>query len=130
MIVLQTFQVLLKQRELKLIKQNRSIMSLEKKFLKSKPICKVTFRLPAEAVETAENVVLVGDFNEWDKENGVAMKQLKNGSFKTTIDLETGKSYEFRYLINGEKWENDWEADKYIPTPYGTENSVVDVTLN
>lgn len=105
-------------------------MGLKKKFLKSKPVCKVTFNLSAEATETAQNVVLVGDFNEWDKENGVAMKQLKNGSFKTTVNLETGKSYEFRYLIDGEKWENDWDADKYIATPYGTENSVVDVTLN
>ena len=105
-------------------------MSLKKKFLKSKPVCKVTFNLSAEVAETATNVVLVGDFNEWDQENGVVMKQLKNGSFKTTVNLETGKSYEFRYLIDGEKWENDSEADKYIASPYGSENSVVDVTLN
>lgn len=105
-------------------------MSLKKQFLKSKPICKVTFRLPAEAAETAEKVVLVGDFNEWNTEEGVEMKQLKNGSFKTTINLETGKAYQFRYLIDGETWENDWEADEYISTPYGTDNSVVDVTLN
>lgn len=103
-------------------------MSLKKKFLKSKPVCKVTFNLPAEAAETAEKVVLVGDFNEWNKKEGFEMKQLKNGSFKTTVDLETGKTYEFRYLIDGKKWENDWEADNYVKTPFGTENSVVDVT--
>jgi 1,4-alpha-glucan branching enzyme len=105
-------------------------MSLTKKFLKSKSICKVTFRLQAEAVETAGKVVLVGDFNEWDTEAGIAMQQLKNGDFKTTIDLETGKAYQFRYLIDGKRWENDWAADQYIPTSFGTDNSVVDVTLN
>lgn len=105
-------------------------MSLKKQFLKSKPICKVTFRLPSEAAETAKKVVLVGDFNEWDKEAGVKMKQLKDGSFKTIVELETGKAYQFRYLIDGSTWENDWEADEYIATPYGTENSVVDVNLN
>ncbi len=105
-------------------------MSLKKQFLKKQPLCKVTFRLPAEAVETAEKVVLVGDFNEWNTESGFEMKQLKNGSFKTTISLETGKEYQFRYFIDGEVWENDWEADKYVATPYGEENSVVDVTMN
>ena len=107
-----------------------NVMALVKQFLKSKPFCKVTFRLPAEAVETAEKVVLVGDFNEWNKEEGIVMKQLKNGSFKTIVKLETGKTYEYRYLIDGEKWENDWEADGYVPTPYGDENSVVNVSLN
>lgn len=105
-------------------------MSLKKKFLKSKPVCKVTFRLPAEAAETAENVVLVGDFNEWNPENGYEMKQLKNGSFKTTIDLETGKEYQFRYLIDNSTWENDWEADKYVANEYGEDNSVVVLNLN
>jgi hypothetical protein len=29
-------------------------------------------------------------------------------------------------LIDETKWENDWHADKYVPTPYGNaENSVV-----
>lgn len=105
-------------------------MSLKKQFLKSKPVCKVTFRLPAEAAETAETVVLVGDFNEWNPENGYEMKQLKNGSFKTTINLETGKEYQFRYLIDNNTWENDWEADKYVANEYGEDNSVVVLNLN
>ena len=100
-------------------------MSLKKQFLKSKPICKVTFKLPKEAVVEAESVKLLGDFNEWEQATAIAMKPLKNGSFKTTVDLEVGKEYQFRYLIDDEKWENDWEADKYEASPYGTENSVV-----
>jgi hypothetical protein len=41
------------------------------------------------------------------------------------VELESGKEYQFRYLINGETWENDFEADAYAPTPFGVENSVV-----
>lgn len=101
---------------------------ITKKFLKSKPVCKATFTLPTEAAPTAKKVVLVGDFNNWNLEEGVTMKKSKN-VFKTSIDLETGKEYEFRYLLDGEAWENDWAADKYVATPYGVDNSVVS-TLN
>ncbi|MGB1241322.1 MAG: isoamylase early set domain-containing protein [Chitinophagales bacterium] len=72
-----------------------------------------------------ESVKLLGDFNEWEQEATIAMTPLKNGSFKTILDLEVGKEYQFRYLINDDKWENDWEADKYAASPYGEENSVV-----
>lgn len=98
---------------------------LKKQFLKSKPVCKVTFRLAAEACAAADSVKLVGDFNEWNVEEAVEMKSLKKGGFKTVLNLETGKNYEFRYLVDGETWENDWEADQYSPNEFGTENSVV-----
>lgn len=102
-------------------------MSLKKKYLKSKPVCKVSFILPKDAVKTAKKVAIVGDFNSWD-EKAHLMKKLKNGSFTSTIDLESGKDYQFRYLIDGKKWENDWVADDYVPNAYaGVENSVVSV---
>jgi len=84
---------------------------------------KVTFVLPKEAVENAETVAVLGDFNNW--QNGVVLTKQKDGSFKTAVELEKGRSYEYRFLINGEKWENDWAAEAYHPTPFGTYNSVV-----
>ena len=96
---------------------------IKKQFLKSKPVCKATFTLPVEAAPEAKSVEILGDFNNWKE--GVKMKKQKNGIFKAIVELETGKEYQFRYLIDGETWENDWEADKYVSTPYGTENSVV-----
>ena len=54
------------------------------------------------------------------------MKRLKNGGFVATLDLDPGHEYEYRYLLDGKVWENDWQADKYVPTQFGdTENSVV-----
>ena len=86
---------------------------------------KVTFTLPKEAVQTAQNVAVVGEFNNWDMLNGVALKKQKDGSFSTSLELEGGKEYQYRFLINGEVWENAWDAPKYVPTPFGTYNSVV-----
>lgn len=84
---------------------------------------KVTFTLPKEAVQNAETVAVLGDFNNW--QNGVSLTKQKDGSYKTAVELEKGRSYEYRFLINGEKWENDWAAEAYAPTPFGTYNSVV-----
>ncbi len=88
---------------------------------------KITFSLPAAAVNQAKKVGLVGDFNGWDVNKPIELKKQKDGSFATTLDLNTGSEYQYRFLINGEVWENDWKADKYVPTPFGTFNSVITV---
>ena len=100
-------------------------MSLKKKYLKSKPICKVSFEVPKEAAKQADEIYIVGEFNDWNT-SATPMKKLKNGKFTSTLDLNVGREYQFRYLLDGEEWENDWQADKYVPNSYGDcENSVV-----
>lgn len=100
-------------------------MALTKQYLKSKPVVKVTFSLPAEAVEEVKKVDLLGDFNEWTIDETFSLKKQKDGSFKTTLSLDPGKEYQFRYLLDNTKWENDWEADKYVASGNGEDNSVV-----
>ncbi len=88
-------------------------------------MCNVTFRLPKEAAQGAKNVTLVGDFNNWNI-HANPMKKLKSGDYTITLDLEKGGQYQFRYLIDEITWENDWNADKYVKSPYGdVDNSVV-----
>lgn len=100
-------------------------MSIKKKFLKSKPVCKVTFSVPKELVTSAESVHVVGEFNDWNPAS-TPLKGLKNGTFSGTLDLEQGREYQFRYLIDGVKWTNDDSADKYVSTPFAdAKNSVV-----
>jgi 1,4-alpha-glucan branching enzyme len=100
-------------------------MSIKKRFLKSRPECKVTFRLPKKAAGQAGIVHLVGDFNNWEV-HATPMNKLKSGVFSTTLDLKVGREYQFRYLIDEIDWENDGEADKYVPSSFpGAENSVV-----
>ena len=100
-------------------------MILRKQYLKTKPICKVTFGLSAEEAGPAETVHLVGEFNDWNK-TATPMKKTKKGSFSVTVDLETGREYAFRYLVDGVYWKNAENADKFSPTPFSdAENAVV-----
>jgi len=107
----------------KTIKPSES-KSLKKQYVKSGAICKVTFRLPKEAAADAKMVTIVGDFNNWDLTEN-RMKKLKNGDFTLTLDLPCSREYRFRYLIDTNKWENDWFADKYVPNDFGADDSVV-----
>ena len=100
-------------------------MSIKKQYLKSKPVCKVTLSWQNDELDTANNVAVLGDFNSWDPEQSFDMKKLKNGTFKTTIDLEVGHEYQFRYLVDGQVWVNDNQADKYVPTGLGIEDNCV-----
>lgn len=94
---------------------------LKKQFLKTKNECKVTFTLHNVEGETA---ALLGQFNDWNR-NSHPMKKAKDGSFSTTINLAKGSKFEFRYLVNGDEWHNDAEADEYVPNAHGEQNSVV-----
>ena len=97
---------------------------IKKSYTKTGKVCRVTFKLPAEV--NAKTAVLCGDFNDWDT-NAPPMKSLKDGCFSTTVSLPTEKLYCFRYLLDGTRWENDWEADTYIPNQHGSDDSVVEV---
>jgi len=92
-----------------------------KKFLKSKPVCQVTFQLPQEI--KAKTACVVGEFNDWDKTANPLRKT--KGVWKTTLKLEQDREYQYRFLVNGSEWHNDWEADKYIPNNVDGDNSVV-----
>jgi len=94
-----------------------------KKFLKN-GICKVTFRLPKDAAPDAREVAIVGDFNEWEQGHTL-MTHLKNGDFKADMEIPAGREYRFRYLIDGTRWENDWQADKYAPNDFGCDDSII-----
>ncbi len=97
---------------------------LTKSFSKSKATCKVTFRLPLEAAKGGVEVRILGDFNAWSWENGIQMKADKQ-DYSAVLELPVGKNYEFRYLIDNHRWENDWKADDYVTTDFGTVNSLL-----
>lgn len=101
-------------------------MPVKKQVLKSRPVCKTTFRLPEEAAEDAGTVHLAGDFNDWS-ETATPMKRLKGGDFTVTLELETGREYAYRYLLDSKRWRNDPESEALRPSPAypGVENSVV-----
>ena len=99
-------------------------MSLDKKYVKSKSTCKVKFTAPPEIAQQAKAIYLAGDFNNWEYQD-TQLKRQKNGTYATTLELPAGSEYQFRYVIDGERWENDYAADKYVPNHCGADNSVV-----
>ncbi len=99
---------------------------IEKTFLENRPVCKVTFTMPRAAAPGAERVCLLGEFNNWSRD-ATPMTRQQNHDFSVSLELAKGRSYRFRYLIDGTKFENDWAADRYTPNPYGGEDSVVDL---
>ena len=98
---------------------------LTKKFLKTKNICQVTFQLPQEIEATSATVV--GEFNDWDI-TANPMKKVK-GAWKTALELEQGREYQYRYFVNNAEWHNDSAADKYVHNNIDGDNSVV-ITQN
>lgn len=84
---------------------------------------RVTFELPASI--WAARVTLVGDFNHWDTGSHELRQSSTDGTWRITIELEAGREYQFRYLIDGRDWQTDWHADGNAPNGYGGYNSIV-----
>lgn len=100
-------------------------MSIKKQYLKTRPICKVTFTVPESKVNGARKVHVVGEFNNWST-TATPMKHSRKGVFTTSVDLEPGRQYQFRYLLDDHRWDNETEADNVADTPYGdARNSVI-----
>ncbi|MGD8367058.1 MAG: isoamylase early set domain-containing protein [Desulfobacterales bacterium] len=100
-------------------------MSIQKQYLKSRPVCKVTFRIAEETGHSSRTAHLVGEFNDWSV-SALPMRRLKSGAFTVTVDLKRGEEYQFRYLLDHHRWENEPEADRFAPSPFSdARNSVV-----
>lgn len=102
---------------------------LKKQFVKSREVTKVTFELARKEIPndiSADSVHLVGEFNDWDQSETPMTYSKNKKAFWVAVDLEPGRRYQFRYLVNGGYWCNDWEADEYVPGAFGQDNSVVE----
>lgn len=83
----------------------------------------VTLELTNEAAENASEVAVAGEFNNWDKSANKMTKTL-NG-FEAKLTLEPGKSYQFKYVLDGEKWILA-PGFKTVDNGLGSENSVIE----
>jgi 1,4-alpha-glucan branching enzyme len=99
------------------------VMSIKKQFIKTKPVCKVTFSVEAkEAIQAS----VIGDFNNWNPEEGT-LNKLKNGTFKGVFSIDKDASYEFKYIIDG-AFVNETESDSFLWNEFsGNENGVLTV---
>jgi len=97
---------------------------MKKTFSKTKPECKVTFKVPAEILGGSKKASVVGEFNDWSIEANPV--RVVKGEGTANIILEPGKTYQYKFVIDGERWENDPDADSYISNEFGEANSIVD----
>ena len=88
-------------------------------------VVEIVFTLPA-AVD-GHTASLVGEFNAWNPTRH-PMQRADDGSFAVTVPLEIGRTYQYRFFVDGERWDNDWNADAYVPNEFGGENSLIDLT--
>ncbi len=88
----------------------------------------IIFTLPAEALEGAHEAVILGDFNNWTPAKEFELKRQKNGSYKAIVQLEEGKTYQYRFLLDDGRWVNDYHAQNYEPVSgYHVDNCVITV---
>lgn len=85
-------------------------------------VARVRFILPSST--WASSVHLVGDFNDWNYTSHPFGSD-RDGNWSITMDVPTGRAYQFRYLIDGQDWINDGQADAYIYNQYGSDNCVL-----
>lgn len=69
---------------------------------------------------------VVGDFNDWDPY--VTPMTSGHQGYEAKVTVDAGRRYAFRYLGVDGSWFNDEAAHMYEPGPYGSDNSVIDVT--
>ncbi|MCR5084453.1 MAG: hypothetical protein K6A65_02990 [Succinivibrionaceae bacterium] len=103
-------------------------MSVSKRFNKDKVT--VSFYIRKEAAQDASEIDLVCEHNGWQS---VALKKQKNGTFRGSITLPVDEKptyqYKFKYTFEdgSVKYDNDWDAEAYTPSPFGGDNSVFSV---
>lgn len=85
----------------------------------------VTFELPAAVAAASASVC--GEFNGWSP-TAHPLTRTDGGRLHTSVELAAGRRWRFRYLLDGQRWENDWAADDYVPNEHGGDDSVVDLT--
>jgi 1,4-alpha-glucan branching enzyme len=74
----------------------------------------------------AHRVVIVGDFNNWSTGADPMYDREEKGAWAITLPLQPGR-YEYKFLIDGEKWIADPANPRKVKDGFGAFNSVVEV---
>ncbi len=89
---------------------------------------KITFTLPAANIIGASGCVLLGEFNNWNLEEGIYLTKQADGSMTAEVELIAGKDYQYRYLLSNGRWVND-NGEKITSemSGYPVENCIIRV---
>jgi 5'-AMP-activated protein kinase regulatory beta subunit len=73
----------------------------------------------------AKEVILVGDFNNWNEKKH-PMKSNGNGMWNKSVMIPPGR-YEYKFLVD-RQWEEDPQNDQTCLNGFGTYNNVLNLT--
>jgi hypothetical protein len=72
----------------------------------------------------AQSVHAVGTFNDWRAGSIALEDQDHDGVWRATVVLPTG-TYEYMFVVDGERWVPDHLAERLVADDFGRENSIV-----
>lgn len=73
----------------------------------------------------ARVVALVGDFNQWDSSKH-PMKLGPGGQWQVAVRLKSG-TYQYKFVVDGDRWEDDAANPNKVVNEHGTSNSLCEV---
>src|SRR5690242_1126043 len=82
---------------------------------------RVTFEVPASL--WADRIVVVVEGAQASARRQ-ALRQERDGTWRTQLDLPSHQPYEFHYLVDGE-WRTDPQADGFTLTAHGAYRSLI-----
>ena len=74
--------------------------------------------------DSAETVSVAGDFNDWN-EDATPLKRNSSGLWLTEIAIPRAGRFEYKFIINGQRWIEDPSNGMKAPNNYGGLNSVL-----
>ena len=60
-------------------------------------------------------------------EKGAMKLNTKKGVWTAGVSMKPGSSAQFRYLVDGNDWRNDDDADAFVSNEHFSENGVLEV---
>ncbi|OIO55443.1 hypothetical protein AUJ46_01320 [Candidatus Peregrinibacteria bacterium CG1_02_54_53] len=70
----------------------------------------------------ARSVAVAGTFNDWSAD---ALPLRKKGKkWEVAITLPPGR-YEYRFVVDGDRWTDDPNAHEHCPNPFGESNCIL-----
>ena len=79
--------------------------------------------------DAAESVSVAGDFNSWDR-LAAPLKRIDSGLWSTEIVVPPSGRFEYKFIVNGNRWIEDPSNGMKVPDKFGGLNSVVVLTAD
>ncbi|WP_027340067.1 isoamylase early set domain-containing protein [Halonatronum saccharophilum] len=86
-------------------------------------IYEVTFTF--DGAQDANAVYLAGEFNDWSPNHPDWEMELIDGLWTYTIEEIEEGNYMYKFVVNGNDWRTDWDAEDFADDGAGGQNSVL-----